>query len=473
MKEEKLNALCERHNAVLLNSDAELLTIAVVDNPTTEFMESLSFTAQKRVDICCWTQEQMDKYKQMAAQAQVGREPQINRQTHLPAIKEEAASAVTILDQTLQQALMLRASDIHFEPGESGYCIRLRVDGVLHALSPLPGEIASTLTARLKVLGNLDIAERRIPQDGQFSVDIAGEAISFRIATLPCRYGEKVVLRLLHQVNQALELPALGMSEAQQVLFHSALAQPQGLVLVTGPTGSGKTVTLYSALQARNKPEVNICSVEDPVEIPLAGLNQTQINTRAGLTFQTVLRALLRQDPDIIMIGEIRDGETAEIAIKAAQTGHLVLSTLHTNSTCETLVRIEQMGVARWMVSSALSLVLAQRLVRKLCPHCRKLAVENTHLPGNLWPRPLPRWRAVGCEQCYHGFYGRVALFEVLAITPEVRQAIANGLNADEIEQRARKGGMTTLFQHGCLAVEQGLTTIEELVRILGFPNGE
>ncbi|HCI6415263.1 TPA: Flp pilus assembly complex ATPase component TadA, partial [Klebsiella quasipneumoniae subsp. quasipneumoniae] len=191
--------------------------------------------------------------------------------------------------------------------------------------------------------------------------------------------------------------------------FRAALNQPQGLLLVTGPTGSGKTVTLYSALQARNREEVNICSVEDPLEIPLTGLNQTQINPRSGLTFQSVLRALLRQDPDIVMVGEIRDAETAEIAIKAAQTGHLVLSTLHTNSTSETLIRLQQMGVARWMISSALSLVVAQRLVRKLCPHCRRDGGRPTEVPHSLWPRPLPGWLAVGCPQCYHGYYGRLA----------------------------------------------------------------
>ncbi|MGP3590460.1 type II secretion system protein GspE [Vagococcus sp. WN89Y] len=461
MRNDKLVALCERHNAVLLNSDADLLTIAVVETPTPALMESLSFAAQKRVDIRCWTPEQMDKHHQMAAQ------------THLPAVTDDAASAVELLNQTLQQALRLRASDIHFEPAEHHYSIRLRVDGVLHPLPSLPVGIASSLTARLKVLGNLDIAERRLPQDGQFSVELSGEQISFRIATLACRHGEKVVLRLLHQVNQALELDALGMSESQLAHFKSALAQPQGLILVTGPTGSGKTVTLYSALQARNRPDANLCSVEDPVEIPLAGLNQTQINPRSGLSFQSVLRALLRQDPDVIMVGEIRDGETAEIAIKASQTGHLVLSTLHTNSTCETLVRIEQMGVARWMIASALSLVVAQRLVRKLCPHCRMRQEEDVHLPGEVWPRPLPRWHAEGCEHCYHGFYGRVALFELLAINTELRQAIASNQSVHEIEQCARRSGMLPLFQNGCLAVEQGLTTLEELVRILGFPDGE
>lgn len=311
-----------------------------------------------------------------------------------------------------------------------------------------------------------------MPQDGQFTIELADAPVSFRIATLPCSGGEKIVLRLLHQVQQALEPKALGMSAEQLASFNEVLHQPQGLILVTGPTGSGKTVTLYSALQARNTPDVNICSVEDPIEIPLAGLNQTQINPRAGLTFQSVLRALLRQDPDIIMVGEIRDGETADIAINAAQTGHLVLSTLHTNSTTETLIRLEQMGVARWMISSALSMVIAQRLVRRLCPHCRREASEQAQLPSAVWSRPLPRWQPTGCDRCYHGFYGRVAIFEVLTIDSALRQAIASGAGTEVIEASARQAGMLSLFEHGCMAVEQGLTTIEELVRVLGMPNG-
>jgi protein transport protein HofB len=278
------------------------------------------------------------------------------------------------------------------------------------------------------------------------------------------------VLRLLHQVDQTLDITALGMQDAQLAAFSQALQQPQGLILVTGPTGSGKTVTLYSALQTRNTSDVNLCSVEDPVEIPIAGLNQTQIHPRAGLTFQAVLRALLRQDPDIIMVGEIRDGETAEIALKAAQTGHLVLSTLHTNSTSETLVRLQQMGVARWMIASALTLVIAQRLVRKLCPHCRQRLDTSITLPKAIWPMPLPRWHAPGCEHCYHGFYGRTALFEVLPVTPALRQSIASSTSVDGVDSDAQLSG-STLFGNGCQAVEQGLTTYEELIRVLGMPH--
>lgn len=459
MNTTQLTALCQRYQATLLDADNEVVRIAVVEAPSHELLDALHFATTRRIDIVCWTRQQMEGH------------------THTPrkmlptVVTKSSASAADLLNQTFQSALVQRASDIHFEPAESHYRIRLRVDGVLHVLPEVTIEMGIAITARLKVLGSLDIAEHRLAQDGQFTVEISGESVSFRIATLPCRFGEKVVLRLLHQVNQTLELTALGMQDAQLAAFSQALQQPQGLILVTGPTGSGKTVTLYSALQTRNTPQVNLCSVEDPVEIPIAGLNQTQIHPRAGLTFQSVLRALLRQDPDIIMVGEIRDGETAEIALKAAQTGHLVLSTLHTNSTTETLVRLQQMGVARWMIASALTLVIAQRLVRKLCPHCRQRLEKPITLPEAAWPTPLPRWQAAGCEHCYHGFYGRTALFEVLPVTPALRQSIANGTSVDAVESAAQQLGMSTLFENGCQAVEQGLTTFEELIRVLGMPH--
>ncbi|MCK6949696.1 type II secretion system protein GspE [Enterobacter roggenkampii] len=459
MNTDQLVALCLRHHALLLSSDSERINIAVVGKPATELMEALRFATQKRIDIECWSAERMEKHRQLTSQS------------HLPGVSQ-THSTVDVLNHTLQQATNQRASDIHIEPMEHACQIRLRIDGVLCPQPPLAAELANLLSARLKVLGNLDIAERRLPQDGQFTIELANEPVSFRIATLPCSGGEKIVLRLLHQVPQALEPKALGMNAEQLACFNAVLHQPQGLILVTGPTGSGKTVTLYSALQSRNTPDVNICSVEDPIEIPLAGLNQTQVNPRAGLTFQNVLRALLRQDPDIIMVGEIRDGETAGIAINAAQTGHLVLSTLHTNSTTETLIRLEQMGVARWMISSALTMVIAQRLVRRLCPHCRRETRDQAQLPRSVWPRPLPRWQPTGCDRCYHGFYGRVAIFEVLAIDNALRQAIASGAGTDVIEASARQAGMVSLFEHGCRAVEQGLTTIEELLRVLGMPNG-
>lgn len=459
MNQDDLNQLCQRHNALVLAVDETAIHIAVVDAPAQAFMEALRFATQKHIDIECWSAQRFEKHKLTPA-------------FNAPALAEENGNATERVNHILQQALLRRASDIHIEPGETACRVRLRVDGVLQTLAPLSVQAGLTLTARLKVLGKLDIAERRLPQDGQFAIELEGKSVSFRLSTLPSRHGEKVVLRMLQQTEQALEVEALGMSAQQQAHFSQALNSPQGLILVTGPTGSGKTVTLYSALGALNKPQVNLCSVEDPIEIPLPGLNQTQINPKAGLSFQSVLRALLRQDPDVIMVGEIRDGETAEIAIKAAQTGHLVLSTLHTNSTTDTLVRLEQMGVPRWMLASALRLVIAQRLVRKLCPCCRTAQAEPIRLPATLFPRPLPQWQAAGCERCYGGFYGRLALFELLAVEPALRLAIQEGRSAQEIETLARQQGMVSLFESGCQAVEEGLTTLEEIYRVLGFPNG-
>lgn len=288
MNTTQLTALCQRYQAILLDADNDAVHIAVVDAPSHELLDALHFATTRRIDIVCWTRQQMEGHTHAPRKM-------------LPAIiTESSTTAAGLLNHAFQSALAQRASDIHIEPAENHYRIRIRVDGVLHTLPEVTTEMGIALTARLKVLGSLDIAEHRLPQDGQFTVEISGDPISFRIATLPCRWGEKVVLRLLHQVNQTLEVNALGMHEAQLAAFSQALQQPQGLILVTGPTGSGKTVTLYSALQTRNTPDVNLCSVEDPVEIPIEGLNQTQIHPRAGLNFQGVLRALLRQDPVLL-----------------------------------------------------------------------------------------------------------------------------------------------------------------------------
>ncbi|WP_435929100.1 type II secretion system protein GspE [Dryocola sp. BD613] len=457
---QQLLALCAQYHAVLLGEEEHRLRIAVAPNPPAQLFESLRFICDKHVEVEFWSAERLEKVRHLPPAS------------HAEEEQENGHSVVTLLSETLQKAIQLRASDIHFEPAEENYRVRLRIDGVLQLQPLLSASLAAPLTARLKVLGNLDIAERRLPQDGQMDLDAAGGKVSFRISTLPVRYGEKVVLRLLQQSKQPLELAALGMSRENRAFFKAALAHPQGMILVTGPTGSGKTLTLYSALNALNQPGTNVCSAEDPVEMPLPGLNQTQVNNKAGLTFQSVLRALLRQDPDVIMVGEIRDSETAEIAIKAAQTGHLVLSTLHTNSTIETVIRLEQMGVARWMLASALKMVVAQRLVRKLCPHCKRQTHEKLCLPAQICPEPLPDWQPVGCERCYGGYYGRAALFEILPVDHTVRAAIASGAHTAEIERLAREQGMVTLFESGCQSVSTGLTTLKEIYRVLGVPHG-
>ncbi len=288
-----------------------------------------------------------------------------------------------------------------------------------------------------------------------------------RIATRPTLHGEKVVLRVQQGEQQELPLDQLGMSRADLARYAAALACPQGLILVTGPTGSGKTVTLYSGLRQLNDAQSNLCSVEDPVEIPLFGVNQTQINAKTELSFARVLRALLRQDPDVIMIGEIRDAETAEIAVKAAQTGHLVLSTLHTNSTGETLTRLMHMGIPGYLLAGCLKLVIAQRLVRRLCRHCRYPHSQPTHFPASVWPEPLLAWRADGCEHCFGGYYGRIGVYELLAITPEIQAALLANAAPSRLADVAREQGQLSLLQAGLALASEGATSLEELYRVI------
>ncbi|WP_058912266.1 type II secretion system protein GspE [Entomohabitans teleogrylli] len=451
-----LNQLCRHYHALLIHSDEESISIAVVGAPQEALLDALRFTVNKRIHIECWSEERLEKaFNQHSAQT-AGDDAPVTGQ----------------VDNILTQAVQRRASDIHIEPGAENLSVRLRIDGVLQPLLSLPAELAAGIATRLKVAAELDIAERRLPQDGQFSRELAEKSVTFRISTLPCCYGEKIVLRLQEQEARPLSLAALGMPPHALEAYRRALACPQGLILVTGPTGSGKTITLYSGLNALNTPQVNISSVEDPVEIALPGINQTRVNPRAGLDYQTILRALLRQDPDVIMIGEIRDRETAEIAVKAAQTGHLVLATLHTNSTTETLIRLQQMGISGWMIASALRLIVAQRLARRLCPRCRRQCPAQEDNTSSSEGAHLNHWQAGGCEHCYSGFYGRIALFETLIIDGPLKRAIASDAGVAAIELLAQEQGMETLHQCGTHAVGEGLTTQEELLRVLGYGGG-
>jgi type IV pilus assembly protein PilB len=366
----------------------------------------------------------------------------------------------------------MRASDIHIEPYEKGVNVRYRIDGVLHNSLNLPLQIKSSLITRFKIMAHLDISERRLPQDGRIKLKISGKEVDFRVSTLPIIYGEKVVLRVLEKSSLQLDLTKLGFEEISLKFFSEALAKPYGMILVTGPTGSGKTTTLYSALMKLNKPGVNIMTVEDPVEYSFPGINQVQVKEDIGLTFASALRAFLRQDPDIIMVGEIRDFETAEIAVKAALTGHLVLSTLHTNDAASTITRLINMGIEPFLISSSLILIIAQRLVRKLCSHCKK---EEKYSKENLikigFPEDLTEqikiYSPQGCPECNNtGYSGRIALYEVMPIKEEIKELILTGAPATEIKKEAVKLGMITLRQSGINKIIQGITSVDEVMKI-------
>ncbi len=384
----------------------------------------------------------------------------------------EDAPVVRFINQVILQAINRGASDIHFEPYEKIYRVRFRQDGILDEIYKPPVTMAPRLAARLKIMAQLDIAERRVPQDGRLKLYLTKQrAIDFRVNTMPTLWGEKVVLRILDPTSAQMGIEALGYEEYQKDLFVKAIQKPQGMVLVTGPTGSGKTVSLYTALNILNTAEVNISTAEDPVEINLPGVNQVNVNPKVGMTFANALRAFLRQDPDIIMVGEIRDLETAEIAIKAAQTGHMVLSTLHTNSAPQTLSRLMNMGVASYNIASSVTLIIAQRLGRKLCQHCKeevKVPAEELIHQGfrENELKDLTIYKAVGCDQCNHGYKGRVGIYEVMPISDEIGRIIMESGNAILIADQARREGVNDLRQSGLNKVRMGLTSLEEINRV-------
>ena len=386
----------------------------------------------------------------------------------------DEAPIVKYINKVLLDAIKGGSSDIHFEPYEKSYRVRFRTDGVLHEVARPPVNLATRMAARLKVMSQMDISERRVPQDGRIKLKVSKtKAIDFRVNTLPTLFGEKIVLRILDPSSAKLGIDALGYEDFQKQLYLDALAQPQGMILVTGPTGSGKTVSLYTGLNILNTDEVNISTAEDPVEINLEGINQVQMNTKVGLNFAEALRSFLRQDPDVIMVGEIRDLETAEIAIKAAQTGHLVLSTLHTNSAPETLTRLLNMGVPAFNVATSVTLIIAQRLARRLCPACKKPAdipddilkqegFEEIGLPKN----EFQLFKAVGCDKCNNGYKGRLGVYEVVRITPTIANLIMEGGNSLQIARAAKEAGFNNLRISSLRKVAMGLTSLEEANRV-------
>lgn len=385
---------------------------------------------------------------------------------------EDETPIVRFVNKVLIDAIKAGASDIHFEPYEKSYRVRYRADGILREVSKPPINLAGRLSSRLKVMSQMDISERRVPQDGRIKMKLSkNRAIDFRVNTLPTLWGEKIVLRILDPTSAQMGIDALGYEEDQKQLYMDALHYPQGMILVTGPTGSGKTVSLYTGLNILNTPELNISTAEDPVEINLEGINQVHVNAKVGLNFAEALRSFLRQDPDIIMVGEIRDLETAEIAIKAAQTGHMVMSTLHTNSAAETITRMLNMGVPSFNLATSVNLIIAQRLARRLCSHC----AEPADLPHDVLLKEgfveedletMDLKKAVGCPKCTNGYKGRVGIYEVVKVTPKISRIIMEEGNSIEIDRVAREEGFNDLRRSALVKARNGLTSLEEVNRV-------
>ncbi|MBK5143324.1 type II secretion system protein GspE [Budviciaceae bacterium BWR-B9] len=471
---EEVIAECLRHQVAPVALTPQYLTIAAIQGqPLHQVTASLAFTCGRQVKIEYWPRIKIEQYLSELSHRRPDRALLEAAGHQQPAEisttqEHDDEPVVQFINQVIHQALKRRASDIHFEPYANHFRIRLRIDGALQEAASPPVVLAPQLVARLKIMARLNIAERRLPQDGQLTFLHDKQERALRISTLPVSDGEKVVLRVMESEQHQQSIDTLGMSDAEQQLYIQMLQQPQGMILVTGPTGSGKTITLYSGLRLLNDASRNICSVEDPVEIPTSGINQTQVNNKIGVTFNTALRAFLRQDPDVLMVGEIRDKETAEIAIEAAQTGHLVLATLHTNSAAETLTRLGQMGIPDYLLASSLKLIVAQRLIRCLCPYCKQQRSEpdNIHIEqGNI---SCHTFDAVGCEHCVRGYYGRTGLYEMLVINEDIRHGLLASQPASQLHRLACHHGMTSLLQAGAALVKQGKTSLAELYRTLG-----
>ena len=390
---------------------------------------------------------------------------------HLRDLASEAP-VIRLVNQIIGRVIELRASDIHLEPFDDGLHVRYRVDGVIHASELVPPKHSAAVSSRVKLLAHLDIAERRLPQDGRIKTRVKGRELDLRVSTVPTVHGESVVMRVLDRASVRFSLEQMGFEADTLARFNALLARPHGILLVTGPTGSGKTTTLYAALSKLDSTTQKIINVEDPVEYQLEGINQIQVHTQIGLTFANALRSILRQDPDIIMIGEMRDGETAQIAVQSALTGHLVLSTLHTNTAAGAVIRMQDMGVERYLITSAVNGVLSQRLVRTLCGHCKEAVTPSAEILrtsglGRYLQAGQPIYRARGCAQCRDtGYLGRTGIHELLVLDEAMRRAIIEGKDASELHALAVRSGMLTLHDDGLRKVAAGTTCLEELMRV-------
>lgn len=480
--------ICQAYKAVVLSKRSNRLIVATADPTDQEAAEKIKFTTQMGVD---WIIAEYDKLNSLVEAITKSASESMESLTsgdfefdesvteETPeaidsgANEVEDAPVVKFLHKMLLDAFNMRASDLHFEPYEHQYRVRFRIDGELKEISSPPIAIKDKLASRIKVISRMDISEKRVPQDGRMKLKVGPDrVIDFRVSTLPTLFGEKIVIRILDPSSAKLGIDALGYEPEEKERLLHAIGRPYGMILVTGPTGSGKTVSLYTCLNLLNKPGVNIATAEDPSEINLPGVNQVNVNEKAGLTFAVALKSFLRQDPDIIMVGEIRDLETADISIKAAQTGHLVLSTLHTNDAPTTLTRMRNMGIAPFNIASSVILITAQRLARRLCPVCKAPAdiPHETLVEAGYREEDLDgswvTYRAVGCSACNNGYKGRVGIYQVMPISEEIQRIILRDGSALEIAEQARNEGVRSLRESGLHKARLGLTSLEEVLAV-------
>lgn len=482
--------IVRQFSAVPIFKRGSRLFVAMSDPTRVDALEAIRFNSRLAVEAVVVEEDKLAKlierqYEGMSAAefSGFGGEADLDLETESTDEKNtdngiagaEEAPVVKFINKMLVDAIRMGASDLHFEPYEKSYRIRYRIDGVMREVARPPIQMANKLSSRLKVMSQMDISERRMPQDGRIKLKVSKtKAIDFRVNSLPTLYGEKIVLRILDASSAMLGIDALGYDPDQKALFMAALDKPQGMLLITGPTGSGKTVSLYTGLNILNTVDTNISTAEDPVEINLEGINQVNVNVKTGLTFAVALRAFLRQDPDIVMVGEIRDLETAEIAVKAAQTGHMVMSTLHTNSAPETLTRLRNMGVPSFNIATSVNLVIAQRLARRLCPVCKKevdvpsSSLKEMGFTDEDLAKGFKVYQPIGCSECRDGYKGRVGVYEVMKVTPEIARIIMEEGNSIDIADASRRAGFNDLRRSGLEKVMQGVTSLQEINRVTG-----
>ncbi|MHB8921515.1 MAG: type IV-A pilus assembly ATPase PilB [Halothiobacillus sp.] len=478
--------LLESGNALPLRRRGRRLTVAMADPSDLGILENFRFSTNLTIDVVVAEATKIARLLEEAANNSMAGLADLDDDLANIQIESDSFASdeksddplqddivVKFVTKVLTDAIRRKASDIHIEPYEKQFRIRVRIDGILTEIPQPPRQLADRIISRLKVMSRMDISERRIPQDGRIKLKLsAGRSIDFRVNSCPTLFGEKIVLRILDPTSAQLGIDSLGYEEDQKQLYMKALNRPYGMILVTGPTGSGKTVSLYTGLNILNTMDRNISTAEDPAEIVVPGINQVNVNAKVGLTFAAALRAFLRQDPDVIMVGEIRDLETAEIAIKAAQTGHLVLSTLHTNDAPQTLTRLLNMGVPGYNIASSINLIIAQRLARRLCNNCKKV----DHVPDEELIREgfnpadvqagMKIFKAVGCDQCTNGYKGRMGIYQVMPVSEEMGRIIMRGGNSMELAEQSAKEGINDLRQSGIRKVKAGITSLEELNRV-------